>query len=90
MPERACSGVAGHLSTATTLGKSREVPCPTAHQVNLPACFLHCLFNTERQAGKLRIPILKSLVINFKDPTRNQTQVYSSRRCALTTRPSER
>ena len=31
-------------------------------QVNLPACSPHCFFNAERQAGKLCIPILKSLV----------------------------
>ena len=31
-------------------------------RVNLPACFPHCSFNAERQAEKLRIPILKSLV----------------------------
>ena len=39
-----------------------KVPFPTAQQVNLPACSHYCLFNAERQAGKLWIPVLKSLV----------------------------
>ena len=33
-----------------------------AQQVNLPACSSHCPCNAERQAGKLQISILKSLV----------------------------
>ena len=44
------------------MGESWLVPFPTAQQVNLPASSPHCPFNAERQAGKLWIPILKSLV----------------------------
>ena len=47
------------------------MPFPTTQQVNLPACSPHCLFNAERQAGKL--------LSHWFDPTRNQTRVYSSR-----------
>ena len=45
----------------TKMEESRLVPFPTA-QVNLPACSTHCFFDTERQAGELRIPIIKSMV----------------------------
>ena len=60
---------------------------PKAQQVNLTACSHCCSFNAdERQAGKLWMPILKSLL----QPTRNLTQVYGSREAdALTTRLSE-
>ena len=51
----------------TKMGKSREVSSLTAQQVNFPA-FLHSVpFTAGRQAGKLRMSILKS---SF-DPTRN-------------------
>ena len=43
-------------------GGSRYVHFQTAQQVNFAACSSHCPFNAERHAGKLRIPILKSLV----------------------------
>ena len=43
----------GHMSTTLKMGESRLVPFPTAQQVNLSACFPHCLFYAERQAGKL-------------------------------------
>ena len=42
--------------------ESRKAPFPAAQRVNLPACSPHCSFIAERQAGKLRIPILDSLV----------------------------
>ena len=35
---------------------------PTTQQVNLLTCSPHCPYNAERRAGKLCIPILKSLV----------------------------
>ena len=37
----------------TNMGESRLVPFPTAQQVHLLACSPHCLFNAERQVGKL-------------------------------------
>ena len=47
--------------------ESREVPFPTAQQVNLPTCSTHCPFNAERQAGKLFDSCLKEAVkTNFK------------------------
>ena len=51
-------GVASHLSTTPRWGNS--IKCLS--QISLPACFPHCPFNAERRAGKLRIPILRSLV----------------------------
>ena len=52
------------------------MPFPTA-QVNLPACFSHCPFHAERQAGNF------SREYQFSshkfDPYRNRTQVYCSR-----------
>ena len=44
------------------MGKFRQVPFPMTQQVNLLACSSQCPFNAERQAEKLWIPILKSLV----------------------------
>ena len=38
------------------------MPFFTTQQVNLPGCSSHCPFNAERQAGKLRIAILKSFI----------------------------
>ena len=46
-------GNLGVLNTITKMEESRQVSFPTALQVNLPACFPHCPFNAERQAGKL-------------------------------------
>ena len=37
----------------TKMGEPRQVPFLTAQLVKLPACFPHCPFNAERQAGKL-------------------------------------
>ena len=48
--------------TTPTCGNPAKASFPTAQPVNLPACSLHCSFNAERQAEKLRIPISKSLV----------------------------
>ena len=31
---------------------------PTAQQVNLPSCFLHCPFNAERQAGNTNFIVI--------------------------------
>ena len=61
---------------------------PAAQQVNLPACSSRCPFNAERQAGKLRIPLLKSLF----DPTWNQTyckSIAAPEADVVTTRPPE-
>ena len=44
------------------MGESRQVPFLTTQQINLPACSPRCPFNAERQAGKLWMLILKSLV----------------------------
>ena len=41
-------------------GASRKVPCPRTQQANLPACSPQPPLNAERQAGKLRMPFLKS------------------------------
>ena len=46
----------------TKMGESRWVFFPTAQRVNLPGCSPHWPINAERQAGKLWIPILQSLV----------------------------
>ena len=37
----------------TKMGEFRKVPFPAAPQANLPACFSHCPFDAEREAGKL-------------------------------------
>ena len=68
------------------MGESRQVPFPTAQQVNLPACSPHCPFNAERQSGKLWIPILKSLV--WPDSKSNPS-LQLKRQTLHTTRPSE-
>ena len=54
----------------TKIGEPRQVPFPMI-QVNLSICSPHCSFNTERQAGKLWISILKSLV--WPDSKSNQS-----------------
>ena len=46
-------GVAGHLFTTPRWGNRVQRILQRTKQVNLPACSLHCLFNAERQAGKL-------------------------------------
>ena len=70
----------------TKVGEFRQVPIPTAQQVNLPACSPHCPFNAEGQAGKLWIPILKSLV--WPDSESNPS-LQLKRQTLYTTRPSE-
>ena len=55
---RRCQSSVYHTKT----GESRKVSFRTTQQVNLPACFPHCPYNAERQARKMSIAILKSLV----------------------------
>ena len=62
------------------------MPFPTAQQVNLPACSLHCPINAERQAGKIVNSNFKVIGLirlgikpEFADPEVD----------AFTTRPSE-
>ena len=69
------------------MGESRLVPFPTAQQVSLPPCSSHSPFIAERQAGKLWIPMLKSLV--WPDSESNLPKSTASKADALTTRPSE-
>ena len=59
-------GVASHLSTTQRWGNPSASFATT--QVNLPACSPHRPFNSERQTGKLCIPIFKS---SF-DPTKHR------------------
>ena len=63
------------------------MPLPTAQQPNLPACSLHCPFNSERQASK------EAVNTNFKviGLTRLGIKLKSTapEADALTTRPFE-
>ena len=55
---------------------------PAAEKVDLLAYSPYCIFNVERQAGKLWIPILKSLV-------RPDSESNALLMDAFTTRPSD-
>ena len=68
------------------MGESRQVPFPTAQQVNLPAWSSHCPFNAERQAGKLWILIIKSFVWPNSE---SNPSLQLKRQTLYTTRPSE-
>ena len=62
---RARLGVAGHLSTTPRWGNPTKCLSQWHNKYNLPAGSPQCPFNAcspHRQAGKLWIPILKSLV----------------------------
>ena len=70
----------------TKMGESRQVPFPTAQQVNLPACSPHCPFNAERQVGKLSILAFK---VNGLTRLGIKPKSTTPEADALTTRPSE-
>ena len=61
------------------------MPFPTAPQVNLPACSLHCPFDAERQAGscEYRFEVIGLTRLGIKPKS------ATAEAGALGTRPSE-
>ena len=58
------------------MGKFRQMPIPTAEQVNLPACSPHLPFNAERQAVELAVSVNTGTnfeVIGLTKPGINQS-----------------
>ena len=69
----------------TKMGESRQVPFPTAQQVNLPACSPHCPFNAKRQAGKLQTNFIVISLTRFGTKSKSTAPKADF----LTTWPSE-